>query len=303
MITATGGLCAQTEPDPSTMEQLSRLESIYLIIPGDEDVNTRLDNLENKSIGINNDGSIKERLEKIEVEYEKQLKNCFLPPVKPDYSPLIEMPLRDRRNPLNYNYQPQYGNYFQAIEEAIKKQHQNIKEYHFKKFPLNVYIKQANPEWLDKIRLSLKEFEKIIPLKEVDTEQGADIKINVVDGEKMFAMSGSKDRPGLNGVFFKTENNVIVEFKSDVFINKKVFDYPMSIYSSSIINHEFLHALGLVGHSNSIYDILYPRCDVNVLYGSKVGLIRETCTFKDFETFGRLSPRDLNTLWLFYNEW
>ncbi|MEW5822648.1 MAG: hypothetical protein AB1782_20815, partial [Cyanobacteriota bacterium] len=147
------------------------------------------------------------------------------------------------------------------------------------------------------------EYNKILPIKEISNKAKSDITINIVNADTIFSISGEKDKPGINRTGIKVENNKVIEFKSDIFLNQKIFNYPMSIYSSSTINHEFLHALGLCGHSTSMYDILYPRTDVNVLYGAQVGLIRKTCELKDFEKFKQLSHRDLNTLWLLYNHW
>lgn len=297
------GADAQTTTVNNTEVELSRFEKIYNILPENNDEIQRLNNLEMKAIGLTNKGSVEQRLDLLEKSYINQLDQCPPQIMKPVYSPIIEKPDKNISNPLNYDYQPEYGNYFDVIKTAILKQGNRLSDYHFKKFPITFYIEPSNPGFDNIIRLSLNEYKKIIPIEETNSAYNHDIKITVINKDTMASITGDPEKLGINKTAIKTENDRVVEFKSEMYLNNKIFNYPMSVYASETINHEFLHSLGLNGHSSSVYDILYPRLDINILYGAQVGLIKNTCQFKDFKQFSELSPVDLNTLWLLYNEW
>ncbi len=284
-------------------KKVSQFEQIYHIKPASTELLERIRAIELKANGLEYKGSLEERLEQIDAAYKSHIDNCLqsLSPV--DHTPVIDIPDKHSANPIIANYQPEYGNYYQAIKDSISRQGIIPADYHFKSFPVTYYIEPATPEQENQIRLSISQFDQIIPLKEISDANKANIKIYVAQTDQILSTGSNIDRPGLNKTTYRKVNNKVVDFSSDIYLNEKIFKYPMSIYSSSTINHEFLHALGLNGHSNSIYDILYPRRDVNVFYGAQVGLIVETCEVKDFELFGQLTLRDINTLWLLYNEW
>ncbi|MEW5820305.1 MAG: hypothetical protein AB1782_08955, partial [Cyanobacteriota bacterium] len=134
---------------------LSKLEKIYNISPEQETQSSRLEKLEIKSIGLNNKGTFQERLSIVEKTYNDQISNCLKPVVEPIYTPVIKTPEKNKKNPLEYEYKPEYGNYFEAIKDSIVNQKYNLEDYHFKKFPIKYYIESSNPEWLQQIRLSL----------------------------------------------------------------------------------------------------------------------------------------------------
>lgn len=290
--------------DTNTLEkELSNLESIYNISPNNNDIISRLNTLDLKAIGLINKGTEQQRIEILNTNHQTQIKLCSTPAIKPDNTPLIKEPVKNPINPLKYTYKTDYGNYFDITKASITKQGNDPKDYHFKKFPITYSIESSEPEFTKIIKLSLEVYNEFIPIKEVKSSSNPDITINVVGKETMAFITGDENKFGLNRTGTKSQNGLVVEFKSEVFLNKKIFKYPMSIYASSTINHEFLHALGMTGHSKSPYDLLYPQIDVNILYGAQVGLIKETCQIKDFNQFAKLSQRDLNTLWLLYNEW
>lgn len=202
------------------------------------------------------------------------------------------------KNPMKYDYQPEYDNYLNSTSELLAKQNIALENYHFKEFPIKYCVKPSNLEWEDIIRICAKDFGNYFPLIEVNKQTKADIIIEILDPTEFYEKTGSYSKLGAVKTGYNSNR-----FEAYMFLSSKIFSYPPKIYSKLTIKHEFIHALGVIGHSESPNDVLHPGLSINVTYGSFEGTIKETGEIKNFETFGTFSPRDLNTLWLLYNQW
>jgi predicted Zn-dependent protease len=194
-------------------------------------------------------------------------------------------------NPMrNWNYNSSYGNYLSLIKTSIKQQYKDnrldIEDFRFRQFPVKYWIQPMNPRWEAQIKEAITEFSYYFPMQEVYTRQEATLTLEITNYPKLCKLMGTnrKSLYAAGGMEIRNilHDGIVVErnIKADIHFLPKTFD---NASTKKIILHELGHAFGIQAHSHNSADVMYPKDSVYKVT--------------------KLSTRDLNTLWLVYNQW
>ncbi|MEW5820249.1 MAG: hypothetical protein AB1782_08675, partial [Cyanobacteriota bacterium] len=199
--------------------------------------------------------------------------------------------IRSPKNPMRYNYQPQYGDYIQTTYDYLLGNGILIEDYHFKNFPIKYWIQASSPHTNGIIRESINEYARYFPMIETRNKFEADLTIEV--GRIVSDDYRTMGRAGFD----------CSTLKGNVNLDPKIFDQTHLILAKLTVKHEIAHGLGLIKHSNSADDIMYAMQRIDYSSGLNQAKSLDTGKIKTAEQFAQFSIRDLNTLWILYNQW
>lgn len=216
-------------------------------------------------------------------------------------------------NPINdHKYDQEEGDYFNTITADLKRLNINPRDHHFQEFPIKYYVSPMNIEWEEITRSAISDFELYFPMEEVDDPQKADLVVELSDIETIQDKFPNIPGEGVSGVggliqisetnplsFIKNKFNPPPPTRGIVMLLPHAFKQP--VISKAIIMHELGHAMGISDHSNDPYDLMYEN--TNSTYEINSGVITVNGITQTIEEANSLSYRDLNTLWMLYNQW
>jgi TonB family protein len=191
---------------------------------------------------------------------------------------------RHNNNPMNYQFQPQQGHYFNTIESFLSEQGILSCEYHFKSFPISYWIQPMAAQNELLIREAIADFAFYFPMRETRNRMEADLTIQMAD-----SMYSNQETMGMAGLEYPT-------LKGNVTLSPSIFTNSYAVIAKLAIKHEITHAFGVIKHSNDRNDIMYPKQVVSQEQAM-------TGKINNQAKFGRFTYRDLNTLWILYNQW
>jgi predicted Zn-dependent protease len=255
-------------------ERLKHLEqSVFGLNYSEHDLPSRLDHLERETFGNTTNGSIEERLLNLEAKIGGQpaFGDGTQTPTgqvaaarggsicgSSDVAMIVQAIPSD----------PKAGDYFASIHPAAAGRFA-----YWDKFPVRVHLPQDSPEaWEKHLSNGIKKWSQFIPLNMVSSNESADIEVTWVNHLV----------PRLVGI-----TRVVI---TDGHMHVQVFMLRPTFYLSEVPEralaqaflHELGHALGLMGHSDTQSDVMYPfECAAGEKFPSRSGAI---------------SPRDINTL-------
>lgn len=199
--------------------------------------------------------------------------------------------VRHPKNPMKYDYNPQYGNYFKYIENCLNCEGISVMDYHFQQFPIKYWIQPVDPTINRIIRDAINDYAYYLPMVEVSSQPDADIVFELSQN-----ISADYRTMGKAGLEYPT-------LKGNVSLSPSIFSREAIILAKLTVKHEIAHALGLIKHSDDINDLMYPQQKIDATSNPNKAKVIETGQIKTYEDFGRFSFRDLNTLWMLYNQW
>jgi predicted Zn-dependent protease len=184
---------------------------------------------------------------------------------------------KPRKNPMiNWVYKPKYGDYYDLIDKEFKKYRLTPSENHFRVFPIRYHFHPANSQWKKFIISAIDDYAQYFPMEEILNPDDATLHIYVLSRDafkKKYPTMSPKTLGCGHGRFYG------YTYHGRLTIVDDSFNTP---YIKDIILHEIGHAFGIKGHSDSKKDLMY-----------KYEMQDET----------GLTPRDLNTLFLLYEQW
>lgn len=222
----------------------------------------------------------------------------------------------DKKNPNNpmtdHQYDVEEGDYFNQVKAELKSLKISPRDHHFQKFPIKYYIKPMAEEWQKITESAINDFNSFFPMEEVEKEDDADLVIQLSDIETIQERFPNIPEEGVSGVggliqinstnplsfikhFFKEPPRT----KGIVMLLPHAFEQPL--ISKAIIIHELGHAFGISSHSNDPYDLMYENTMSK--YEVFSGVITVNGITQNLDEANSLSYRDLNTLWMLYNQW
>lgn len=216
-------------------------------------------------------------------------------------------------NPItDHKYDQEEGDYFDIVTADLKRLNINPRDHHFQKFPIKYYVSPMNTKWEETTRSAISDFEVYLPMKEVDTPQKADLIVELSDIDTVqeeFPNIPDEGVSGVGGLIQISESNQLSFIKNKfkkppptkgiVMLLPHAFKQP--VISKAIIMHELGHAMGISDHSNDPYDLMYEN--TNSTYEINSGVITVNGITQTIDEANSLSYRDLNTLWILYNQW
>jgi hypothetical protein len=225
---------------------------------------------------------------------QTQLKNPFI--VKKS-SPGISID-RYKKNPMHYNYVEKYGDYLKDLSPPYNDTILGKQWYiHFMHFPITFWIEPCKPEERALILQGIKQYATYFPMQEVKSKAQAYLVIDIVSTEELMKLCGpgtDLNVLGCGGPQYQTSKlgaNTGRQYRGFLHLKQNGFYIPGAI---TIIVHELGHAFGISGHSKNQSDIMYYALDT-------WALIKKTENAKKIPK--HLTYRDLNTLYLIYNDW
>lgn len=193
----------------------------------------------------------------------------------------------------NWQFQEKSGDYFDKIETH------KIGYFVFSQFPLKIYLDKPNTnidttnfseirfqQWVKAVRKAIADWNEYLPLKEIKTEEEADIIIKrqhpPIDAQ-INPETGLYDLPKAKSAqtryrFYLSED------QPPLLLHRMMIDISpdqVSDYILAATRHELGHALGIWAHSNQKSDIMY---------------------FSQVRNPPPISPRDINTLQKIYQQ-
>lgn len=205
------------------------------------------------------------------------------------------------KNPINtWNYKPDKGDYFDIISNSQKQLGNAIKTTHFQSFPVKCWIAPMNFEWQKTIRNSISDYNYFIPTIETTNSKEADIKITLSTRQEISKRLGQTAPENMNalGGCDYDNNNKLACF---VLLKPQVFD---DVFKRKVINHELGHTFGLF-HSNNSDDLMhfqYPDYSLEEDQGKEYVIFKNGVK-RPVDKLHCFTSRDINTLWLLYNQW
>lgn len=200
-------------------------------------------------------------------------------------------------NVMNWNYDANAGSYLGTL--FLK--NTNDKELGFpifQKFPVKYWIQPMNASMQQPIRTAITEYNYYFPMQEVSSRNKADLTFEIVDYptlEKNCKTARYKHALACGGPQYSVSQigyiKGIVNYKASVWIDIESFRIR-NLYNTVL--HEMGHAFGITIHSNNTKDIMFESSQL--IYNNDGSLIQ-------INEPGKLSPRDLNTLFLIYNQY
>lgn len=213
------------------------------------------------------------------------------------------------KNPMtNWQYNPECSDYYLNVKNGIKRTYYKYKilpsEHHFQNFPIKYWIQPTKGQYIKKVNIGIDTYKKYFPMVEVKKQDEADLIIEILSREELSKKfnTNSQTESGFGtfklNVAINDGKTIIESRKGYVYLITDQFNKPL--FRSTLL-HELGHAFGLIDHSNSIQDIMYP-----------VDLVLSSDNEKDLTALNeggmifhpdKLSCSDLNTLWKLYNNW
>ncbi|MEW5819464.1 MAG: hypothetical protein AB1782_04680 [Cyanobacteriota bacterium] len=217
---------------------------------------------------------------------------------------------KNPKNPvMNHSYDKEEGDYYIFIKKELDKIHISPRDHHFQSFPIKYYIGQMTPKREKLIRFAISDFEEFFPMKEIKIKDQADLKIEIASFDEIKKRYPDIPEEGLSGVGGLERVQTSIKYlpfirpgkptRSIVLLTPHAFDQPL--ISKAIIMHELGHAFGLADHSDDPYDLMYKNTMTKSEIDSNKIIVNGI--EQDLEEANSLSIRDLNTLWVLYNQW
>jgi TonB family protein len=200
---------------------------------------------------------------------------------------------KHKNNPMKWQYKPRYGHYAKLMID----EESNPDFVHFYKFPIKYWVQPIEGNWQVPVEEAIKEFSNYFPMQSVKKKRKADLIIQFVDQEKYNRVnkSGDKNSIACGGFEMKVETRqdrkILTDYRGNVYTLYSSMSYP---HITKVIMHELGHAFGVVVHSDNPEDVMYYSDTLHVTPEGDVEHAQ-----KEF----RLSNRDLNTLFILYNNW
>ncbi len=162
-----------------------------------------------------------------------------------------------------------------------------------KKMPLRVWIQPSNLNIDLRYTLSAwqKALEPLITFELTLNKYDADITVNFVDSRQMLKLCNKNSKEGSGKASDIIAGCTLLEYKGPIITRANIyldyFDKRNSRFTNgiiySVLMHEMGHAIGINGHSDSKYDVMYP-------YSNDYNYIRRP-SIRDINTAGRLYLR------------
>jgi predicted Zn-dependent protease len=195
-------------------------------------------------------------------------------------SPSQEIPLKVHPLPptlANWHDGENRGDYFDAVESS------SVGSLVWSRFPVTVFVRSDRPAWVELVRRAIGEWNRYLPLEEVNAVENADIVI-----AREFPPSGVRFNPETRKLEIPRVRSAVTQY--EIFVKDNLLSHRMTVRISpnlsdaaalSAIRHEFGHALGIWGHSPVETDVMY---------------------FSQTRDLPSISVRDVNTLKKVYEQ-
>lgn len=194
------------------------------------------------------------------------------------------------RNPMRYQYDSRQGDYFHTTQACLRGMGIYPNDYHFKSFPVKVWIQPQAPQIDRVIRGAVTEYQQYFPIQFVPNANLADMTIKI---DPNLVYSGNVlGRGGLD----------YPEMKAHIELSPKLFNSEFSVLARHTIKHEIAHAMGVAKHSDDPNDLMFGVQRIDIDKANRRVNLSISGSSKPFERVGDFTTRDLNTLWRLYNE-
>lgn len=197
-------------------------------------------------------------------------------------------------NPMKYNYNANYDNYIPLLKKTSMTLDKATTYSRYFKMPVKYWPETKNKDEATQISVAIQEFSKYFDIIQSKNKRDANLIIYVVADDRLKDVCknlDSNETLGCGGGYFRVQqknSNLTRFYDGYVYLKESVFQTPLP---QTTILHELGHAFGISGHSSSNKDIMFAKVETINYYGitySVAGL-------------DKLSPGDLNTLYLIYN--
>lgn len=202
-------------------------------------------------------------------------------------------------NPMkNHTYDPAVGHYYNLVAKELKSKNAPIKDFHFKTFPVKYWIQPMSQDKTTVIKLAIKDFSYYFPMQETKYKNNADLIFRMSTFAEVVSTSGGAGPNQKGIVACGGMESIYPKPRGVVLILPSLFN---SRTAKGSVIHEMGHAFGIAGHSDNTNDIMFEGKSIlnfknrdYIVKNKVLQTIDEACNF---------TPRDLNTLWLIYNNW
>ncbi|MGD9580932.1 MAG: hypothetical protein AB7V50_06140 [Vampirovibrionia bacterium] len=205
---------------------------------------------------------------------------------------------RYSKNPMLYEYVSQYGDYIKDLDPPFKDTIAGKNWYtHFLTFPITYYISPCNKNEKELILKALAQYKLYFPMQEVTSPTKAALTIEVVEKQKLLELCDAQKKPtilGCGGPMYETSQvgaNKGRAYRGFLYVKKNMFYVPGAVIT---VLHELAHSFGVKGHSKNPKDVMYYQLDTWALASNNSNA-------KNIPK--HLTYRDLNTLYMIYNDW
>jgi len=187
-------------------------------------------------------------------------------------------------------YVPKAGDYYQEVAQSSA-------GLQFSNFPVKVFVGNVPEEWQRTIREAIDDWNRVLPLKEVASREGADI---VVDWGTSVKES---HRAGWERDWVQEEQEGTHTKRTKVaFIGLDASHRWSEDQRRSTVAHEIGHALGIQGHSGSPRDVMFSAVQEILNIARDWGPIPSPSAVElPPPPSQKPSQRDINTLLRLYN--
>lgn len=208
----------------------------------------------------------------------------------------VEFIPKNPNNPMNWNYNPSFGSYLGLIYLENTK-YKNTGFPKFQKFPVKYWIQPMNAAMQQPIRTAITEYSYYFPMEEVGSRGKANLTFEAVSYstlQQVCKTARTTHALACGGPSITREKiyemEAITNYKASVWIDIESFRIK-NLFNTVL--HEMGHAFGSTEHSNDPRDVMFEISKLQ--YNNKGELIQ-------IDESGKLTPRDLNTLFLIYNQ-